>query len=283
MSKLLCADIERIRKSKLFWAEVIFLIGAGLSLMILDYRATAQYGDSLSVTFAECLFQQSIFIGILSAMFGSLFTGTEYSDGTIRNKLVVGQPRANIYLSSFISCTLASIAQAVVSVAAVFAVGFLLMGKPEMEAVKFLQLSVALMLLCMAYAAIFNLATMLLGSKSYAVTVSLLLAFLLLIYASYLSSRLLEPEMIQDFIFSSNGVGTLGDEVPNPYYLSGVKREVYQFLFDFLPGGQTLQLCNPSFWEGLLKHPALIYFYSVALAFASNVVGIVLFRRKDIK
>lgn len=44
-------------------------------------------------------FAYSFFIGILSAIFCSLFTGTEYSDGTIRNKIVVGHSRISIYLS----------------------------------------------------------------------------------------------------------------------------------------------------------------------------------------
>ena len=46
-------------------------------------------------------------VGILISIFYSLFLGTEYNDGTIRNKLIVGHKRETIYLASFITGTVA--------------------------------------------------------------------------------------------------------------------------------------------------------------------------------
>ena len=36
----------------------------------------------------------ALFIGIVMAVFCSLFIGTEYSEGTIRNKIIIGQKEA---------------------------------------------------------------------------------------------------------------------------------------------------------------------------------------------
>ena len=43
----------------------------------------------------------ALFIGIVMAVFCSLFIGTEYSEGTIRNKIIIGQKRGAVYLSNF--------------------------------------------------------------------------------------------------------------------------------------------------------------------------------------
>ena len=43
----------------------------------------------------------ALFIGIVMAVFCSLFIGTEYSEGTIRNKIIIGQKRGTVYLSNF--------------------------------------------------------------------------------------------------------------------------------------------------------------------------------------
>ena len=39
-------------------------------------------------------------IGLFMAMFTSLFIGTEYDYGTIRNKIIVGHSRTSIYFSN---------------------------------------------------------------------------------------------------------------------------------------------------------------------------------------
>ena len=48
-------------------------------------------------------------MGLVAAVFISLFVGSEYSDGTIRNKLVVGHSRMRIYLANLIVCSIACV------------------------------------------------------------------------------------------------------------------------------------------------------------------------------
>lgn len=282
MCKLLRANMERVLKSKIFWTGMLVLAGLGCLAVTMTYREMVEYGGKRAHVFAGCLFSHATYIGIVAAVFGSLFVGTEYSDGTIRNKLIAGQSRRDIYLANFISCSLAGMVQALVAEASVFALGFALMGKPEMTPVHALQLLAGMMFLCMSYAAVYNLVSMLVGSKSHAAVVNLLLGFILLFGASFLLSRLSQPKMQQQYEISQEGVMTM-QEAPNPQYLTGTKREVYQFLHDFLPGGQTFQVSNPSCQEELFEHPALTYFYAVILAAALNIAGILLFCRKDIK
>ena len=65
---------------------------------------------------------------------------------------------------------------------------------------------------------------------------------------------------------------------PNPYYLSGIRRSVYEFLVDFLPAGQADSLQNI-----LLDHPVRMLLSSVFITAAATFGGIKLFERKDLK
>ena len=99
MSRLLQAGFLRIRKNHIFIGGLIltFLFPAAV---IINHRIeTAQYGASSPLD--NFLFVGPISISIILAVLCSLFVGTEYSDGTIRNKLVVGHTRTGIYFSHF--------------------------------------------------------------------------------------------------------------------------------------------------------------------------------------
>lgn len=283
MRKLLRAGFARIRKSKVFWCGMIVLAAFSLMFILNGYKLSCRREMPFPEVFAESIFQSTVLMGIVFAVFCSLFTGTEYDNGTIRNKLMVGQSRTSIYLSNFVCCMTAGMIQAVVSILVGLAAGFLLGGSPEMSVEHFLQVAVVALFVCTAYMSVYNLCSMLIASRSHASIVNILLAFSFLMFASYLLSRLGEPEMINNWSYTADGVLTAGDLVPNPNYIAGRKREIYQFLVDALPGGQSYLIANFGMHEDLLRHPALLCFYSAAVTVISNIAGILAFRRKDMK
>ena len=59
--------------------------------------------DNWSLYFFNAL----LLSGFVTALFVSFFLSAEYSDGTIRNKLMVGHKRKEIYLVNFVTCLLA--------------------------------------------------------------------------------------------------------------------------------------------------------------------------------
>ena len=69
----------------------------------------------------------------------------------------------------------------------------------------------------------------------------MLLFFGLMIIASMTYNTLGEPEMTRDVQITTNGI-EMSDPTPNPNYISGVKRTIYEFFVDFLPTGQGLQM-----------------------------------------
>lgn len=283
MRKLLRADFVRVRKSKIFWVGLAVLLLLGLAFVVDGYKIAGNFEQPLPEMLSECLFQNTILAGIVFAVFCSLFTGTEYDEGTIRNKLVIGQSRDSIWLSNFISSFTAAVFQIVVSVAIVTMAGVLLCGKMEMTTGQFVKICLVLLFACMAYVSIYNLCSMLISNKSYASAVNILLSFGMLVFAGYLAMRLNEPEMISQIQMANDGSVTIGEKVPNPSYLAGTVRDIHQFLLDLLPGGQSFQIANSSMQKQLLQHPAMLCAYSAVITVMANMTGLLIFRRKDIK
>ena len=65
---------------------------------------------------------------------------------------------------------------------------------------------------------------------------------------------------------------------PNPYYISGIQRAIYEFLVDLLPSGQADSLQNI-----LLDHPLRMLLCSAFVTAAATLGGMKLFERKDLK
>ena len=65
---------------------------------------------------------------LIQAPFLSVYLGTEFSEGTIRNKLVAGHSRPAVYLSNLILCAIAGVLLCLGYIAAVLAVGLPLLG-----------------------------------------------------------------------------------------------------------------------------------------------------------
>lgn len=104
MRKLLRADFARLWKDKVFWIAtgVVMLFSAAICLA--QYNSMVNYDMNMSYALPRIYVNSYIMLCIALAAFTNLFLGTEYSDGTIRNKLVTGCSRSGIYLSGYLTC-----------------------------------------------------------------------------------------------------------------------------------------------------------------------------------
>lgn len=91
-------------------------------------------------------------------------------------------------------------------------------------------------------------------------------------------SALNEQEYYAAYSYTENGVTTQEAESKNPNYLSGTKRKVYEFLYEFTSGGQVFQTANME-----AEHPGHLALYDGLILVASTVGGVMAFRRKDLK
>lgn len=99
MTKLLRANFTRMFKDKVFWVCIIAAFCTGLVTSIV----AAASEPSWLIKWGPKIIQRFKEVPFFASVFASLFLGTEYSNGTLRNKLMIGSARADIYFSSLIT------------------------------------------------------------------------------------------------------------------------------------------------------------------------------------
>ncbi len=274
MNKLLKANFARLMKDKIFWFGMAFMFSAGIFGVIMklinDPAATA---DQLMLIFP-------VLICIVSAAFCSLFIGTEYSDGTIRNKLIVGHSRNAVYLSNFITCSAAGIIMCLSYLAAVASFGLLLLGLSETNMGAVVILILVAFMMVIACTALFTLLCMLNQNKAFAAVICILVIVSLFVLAAMINARLEAPQFYNNYVFTDSlgSVEPTPGQIENPQFLTGMKREIYHFFLDFLPTGQAIEISTqstPHLWQMPL--------YSLLIILVSTGCGLFRFRKKDLK
>jgi len=103
MTNILSANFLRLKKNKVFWGGLLLMAAWGVFMPVKLHMDAVQSGYADNIE--NGLFACALFIGIIIAVFCSLFIGTEYNDGTIRNKIIVGGRRWQIYLANAVVST----------------------------------------------------------------------------------------------------------------------------------------------------------------------------------
>lgn len=277
MTKLLRAGFARMFKSKLFF--VLTAASAGIGLLIRIYICISEVKQEVDLSLDSAFFAIAPLLGMIMAIFCSLFIGTEYSDGTIRNKLVVGHARSTVYLSNLILCTTAGFIFTLIYFLVSLVVGIPLSGFFEAKVVSVLLMVGLTLMMCFAYTAIFVLMAMGNQNKTLVAVTTLLLAFLLFFAAAFIYSGLSEPEFYSAYSITENDVTIQEEMRANPNFLQGTKRAVYEFLFDFLPGCQSTRI-------GQIHSPdaePIFALYSLLIAGIATPCGMLIFKKKNIK
>ena len=276
MRKLLSANFSRLFRDKIFWACMGIMVLYAICFLTNQYFLLIRY--NITDPFVDkYYFNIALSIGGFCAIFSSLFLGTEYSDGTIRNKIIVGHTRTNIYVSNLVLTFVATLLMLLAwFVGAV--VGIPTLGIWKMSAAGFLLYLLIAVLFVASFSAIFTFVNMLSSNKAATVVLCVLLFLGLLLLGSYLDNRLEASEMISGYSFTAEGVLQMGDPEPNPRYVGGVIRAFYEFFYDFLPTGQGLQMIYLK-----IAHPIRMMISSVVITVVVSFGGIILFNRKNIK
>ena len=280
MNRLLSADFAKLKKNKFFWICMIGMFLLGVFMAAMHYIAMQEYGEN-EPQITNILFSYALVVVFLIPAFVSLFVGTEYSDGTIRNKMIIGHTRSRIYLSNLIVCSITGLVFCTCYLIGVFAVA-LPLYTIDADILK----GITILILCsfvmsIAFTALCVLTALLCQNKALTAVVNILAACFLLVISIYIMSRLSQPEVYPGFgLNTETGKVEMAEDVPNPSYLRGTEREVYQFFNDFLPTGQA---ANISGQGGLSQSPGLLTAYSASIIIVSTGVGMFVFKKKDIK
>lgn len=277
MRKLIAANFFRFRKDRFSWCIVGILVILSLFTVFnsaRSYEALAAMGYVKSLD--DYYFNQAPFFGAFLALVISMFLGTEFSEGTIRNKLCIGHKRSHIFLSNFISCALAAIVLAVVWLL-ISALLFGLIGPLEMGVSEFADCIFVAIGFAVAFSALYTVIGSLSSSKAMTIIYTFAVFVVLVIVASGLYDRLCEPEINGGRYFDGTKFVQM-EPTPNPLYLSGMIRTVCEVALELLPTGQALLLS-----EVAIEYPVRAIALSAVFTIVTLLVGSMLFRRKDIK
>lgn len=277
MRKLLAANASRLWKDRILWCILAAVVGLSLVNVYNSARSCAVMAESgFVVTLDDYYFDQAPLMGLFFGLFATLYLGTEYSDGTLRNKLVIGHKREQIYLSNFLICAAASVIILAVWLI-VSALGFYLIGPMEMGVSGFLSYIAVAVGFMISFAALFTLIGSLSSNKAMTIVYTAIVFVILAIIASALYDRLCELEFDGGMAYI-DGQFVMQEPTPNPLYLSGTVRMICQCVLELIPSGQAL-LLN----EVAIESPVRAILLSLIFTVSVLTLGCSLFRRKDVK
>lgn len=257
MQNLLSAGFMRLRKSRLFWlfiaAETAW--GAFLAWMLYYY-----IGENITIS----AFMPMFYLCIVEAVFCGFFIGTDYSDGTVRNKLTVGQTRENIYLSNLIICSFAGAAVFLTHITVFLAVGLLFIGPVIVPTMLFIKVLCAIFNV-VACASLFTMISMLCSKIATATVTNIFVSLGTIVAGVYAFAFYSEPKYLPD--------GTA-----NYRYIGGAARAVLWFFESVLPSSSALVVMAHNSYSVCLR----VILCSVAEAAIFTLIGLWAFGRKNI-
>ena len=275
MSNLISVGLFRMVRSKLFY------ILLALTALVMAYVYYNTYRVQLGPDFSQLdlYFFQFINANIVSAaVFCPLFLSSEYGDGALRNKLMVGRTRPQIYLANLAVNCLYGTAACLAAVVTGLCVGVPLLGWFQNagpgKIMLYVLLALATTWVC---AALYTFLSMVVASRGVAITLCILLAFGLILLGQYLYLALSQEEVLTAFFYTDTGEMAVSEQ-PNPAYLTGFARQVYQFFYELTPGGQAYQILGMS-----AQSPLRMLGYSGLVFVLVTGLGLVIFQKKDVK
>lgn len=286
MNKLISANFARLFKSGVFKLYMIF--SGGLSAFIIfmryvDYHNNMEYYNTLDPEFHTM--DGVVFVGLLYILFAvpvfvGNFVGTEYSDGTIRNKLIVGHKRSDIYLANLIVCTAGVLMGVILHILINCTIGTAVCGMETLTVQKILELTLYMVIAFISITAIMVMLAMLVNSKAGASVTVLIVTMIMFVATITISNKLLQPEYYEGGKYFDEETQELVDieREKNPDYLTGTKRKVYQTIYDVMPVSHIYEAAVNS-----TENAGKFAGYDGIILVVTTALGIILFRKKDLK
>ena len=288
MYKLLNASFYRLRKNKIFLGLVILTIIIATFMLISEYLDKVKYSSvfGISSNTTDILLMKFInIIGFFIAIFTSLFVGAEYSDGTIRNKIVAGHSRKNIYLSNLIVSILVGIFLELIYLIIVLIVSIPIFGLVQMSFLQLVVILLDIIMIIIVYSSIFNFIALICSNITISTVSSLLLILIMFVIDMLLSPTANSTEYIQKNIVMDEQGNVTYEVVKNEDYPGKLVQTICKTISNFNPVSQAIEISgnkiemNEEDFNNLKRYPL----YSLGLIIIITAIGIYLFNIKELK
>lgn len=291
MSRLLRAEFVKLWRNKIFWMCLIFLVimeilafnGNVMSSSSVTVDETGRFEETVTyikyMDLEDVVFVIMPYFGFVISVFVSFYIGTEYEDGTMRNKVIAGHNRTSIYLAETIVCTVAAVFLCIVTIAVSAPIDVILgseLGIGVWTLLRMVFASVSIAVACSGIA--LSTAAWMQQGKS-ALAVNLVIFFLMLAFGMWIDSRLGAEEYLHSGWTRSEEGDVIENKTPNPNYVwDPAERAAMEFVEDIFPVGQGIQLAS-----GELAHMERWPAFALGVTVAITGIGVFLFRKKDIR
>lgn len=277
MRKLLRAGFFRLLRLRSLWLSCLLLAGVETVSTVSRWREAVEYGILTAIDGG--FFTWTGIVGFCLAIVAVFLIGPEYSAGTIRGKLICGHRRRDVFLANLLLMCASALLMCLSAVLPALALGLPLLGGFKMGAVRALWTTLGGLAMALAWSGLFTMTAMLTDHRAVAAVLPLVLAMVMLVAGVYLQARLDAKPTVQGYEMHVDGQLVPSEPTPNPSYLpEGPARTGAQFLFDLLPGAQSVQYASME-----AQHPLKLTGYAAAVFLLTAAVGLALFRRKDLK
>ncbi len=281
MIRLLHANFYRLKKNKVFIGIIIITIIASFVMVFDTYQGNIA-NEKYNMTKTPIDRTYIIYINIISfliAIFVSIFVGTDYSDGTIRNKIIVGHSRKNIYLSNLIISIVVGLVLEIIHLTIVTIIGIPLIGKIQMNILDFLYIILNMILLIIVFSSIFNFISMLCSNVTLSTVGSLLLILIMYVFCMSISvvANSTKELKIQDFDENGN---LITQYIEDKNYPGDFNKNLCKTVINILPTGQAMELSDVNID---MKEIKIYPLYSLGGIIIINVLGIYMFNKKELK
>ena len=282
MIKLLRANLLRAIKSKTLWT---WLIAYSIYAICMPIFIKINNVDSSSMPegISDLLFAINYGLegfplqGVGVAIVTSIILGADFHNGTLRNKIILGESRSNIYLSNLLTIMIVSTAFNVVYLLFFFCISMPMFGGFVGSATTVLWFFLNGTLMMLAYASITTLIIMSCKNS----TAAIITAFALLLIGMFVflmcDNIIRAPEFIETEKLNELGE-IIKETIRNPQYPSPTKKAFLQFVIDLFPCGQSMQISSTAY-----THNWQMALYSLGMIGATSGAGIFAFNKSNLK
>ncbi len=313
MINLIRGELYRFRHKCFFW---VTLAAAILSGIVYGFSVDGGGRGTFDDMFVVPAF-------VILCIFISLNIGREYSDGVIRNKLIYGKSRLQIYVAKL----LVSIGISFV-LSMLFLIGFSLIALkqvlPYLSSEILLRAGLAFLLMNGVWATLFTVISISIPHKEIGSILNIALIVVIMFGCYQIEHILGQPKFIESCSYESvqmtpeevsqikdgtfegsyfsntddNGICTyykevevLDEQSQNPHYISGGLRTGLELIDNILPHGQVnqyttyLQICLYSDDPAIVEKNDILWFplYSLGFMAVLTACGALVFHKKEFK
>lgn len=282
MRDLLSEGFYRLFRNKAFWCVLAFEAAYKTYSLLHNWcnvQRLRSNGTNAGIPFDELLYEYAGIALLTSCILIPLLIGGDYADGTLRHRLIKGYRRTSVYLANWLVSTGGMLLCVAADWLISFTLGMVLQEEPissPAHILLMLTIGVGTVTACCSVNAF---VVMLIPHKTVAGAVCFCILALTVLVGMRIYDALSLPEYWYDYVVSTSDGFRQYDMYPNPHYVSGSRRQVCLFVYDFLPFTQSFELAANS----LYGNPVRMLLCSLGITAASTVGGMAAFVRKDIR